>query len=146
MPEIDIDMKQFHEFTVRIADDEADATAAAADDFAQAVAECRFIPNTQAATWKGGKPGAVFTDVSSATWTCQMRIGQDWENADSLVNFLFAHAGESLAFDFLPTTGGPTISAVIIIAPPEIGGAIDNWGETTITHGVQGKPTVTPAA
>jgi hypothetical protein len=146
MAQISVTPRVFKNFVVRIADDPDTATATAADDYAPAVASCKFVPSSSSSTWKGGTEDSVFSDVTKATWTLQMRVGQDFENATSLLHFLFAHEGDTLALDFIPVDGGDTISAKVIIAAPELGGDIDSWGETSITHGVNGRPTLTAAS
>lgn len=139
MPEITVAPKIFKKFAVTLGD-------ASTDDYAPAVASCKFTPSSSTQTWKGGTPDAVFTDITSPTWVCAMKIAQDWTNATSLVNYLFAHAGERVPATFVPVEGGPTVSATLILAAPEIGGDIDAWGETTVQHGVDGAPALTPAA
>lgn len=116
------------------------------DDYAPAVASCKFTPSSSVQTWKGGTPDAVFTDVSSPTYTCTMKLAQDWVTPTSLSNYLHTHAGETVAATFVPVDGGATITATLVLAAPEIGGDIDAWGETTVQHAVQGKPTITQAA
>ena len=117
----------------------------ATDDYAPAVASCKFTPNQTTSTWKGGTPDAVFTDVSTPTWTCAMKIAQDWKTPGSLSAYFLAHAGEEVAATFVPVEGGMSVAATLVLAPPEVGGDIDAWGETTVTHACKGAPTFTPA-
>lgn len=135
MAEIAVTARVFKEFIVEFG----------ADDHGAATASCKFTPNQSVQTWKGGKPSAVFTDMGAPTWTCEMKLAQDWTGATSLVKFLLSNAGTEQAFEFTPVDGGPSFTATLVIAAPQIGGDIDAWGETTVTHGVQGAPVLVPA-
>lgn len=108
-------------------------------EYAEAVASARFIPAQTINTWKGGTPDAVFSSSTKPTYTCAMKLGQDYETSGSLANYLMAHAGEAVSFVFR-YNGGRTITATLLIAAPEIGGDIDAILDTTITHGVSGVP------
>lgn len=114
-------------------------------EYAAAVASAKFAPAQTTNTWKGGAPGAVFTSMSKPVYSCAMKIGQDYDGAASLTNFLMAHAGEQVNVTF-KYNNGATIAAKLILAAPEIGGDIDAVLDTTITHGVVGVPVVTPTA
>lgn len=113
-------------------------------EYAKAVASVKFTPSTTINTWKGGTPDAVFTKATKPTYTCAMKIGQDYEDAASLANYLMQHAGETVDADFR-FNSGKIISAALVIVPPEIGGDIDAMLDTTITHGVVGVPTIAAA-
>jgi hypothetical protein len=110
-------------------------------EYAKAVASVKFTPATTINTWKGGTPDAVFTKATKATYSCAMKLGQDYDDAASLANYFMAHAGETVeaAFKF---NSGKTITAQLVIVPPEIGGDIDAMLDTTITHGVVGAPVI----
>jgi hypothetical protein len=114
------------------------------NEYAEAVASVKFTPAQSTQVWKGGTPAAVFTGMTNPTYSCAMKIGQDWNKTSSLVNYLMAHAGEHVAATF-KFNSGATITATLILAAPEIGGDVDGWAETTLTHGVDGVPLVTPA-
>lgn len=115
-------------------------------EYAAAVASVRFTPATSINTWKGGTPDAVFTKSTKATYSCAMKVGQDYESSASLVNYFLAHAGETIEDVSFKFNGGRTIQADLVIVPPEIGGDVDAWLDTTITHGVVGAPRILPAA
>lgn len=116
----------------------------ASTEYADAIASFQFVPAQTVMTWKGGKPDATFTDVTDPTWTCNIKLAQDWDTAGSLANYLIAHAGEQTPVTFIPT-GGATVSGTLILAVPPIGGDINAWLEGTISCGVVGAPTITPA-
>lgn len=136
MATIDVTASRFKEFEVLMP----------TDDFAPAIASCAIVPAQDTSTWKGGTPDAVFTDVSSPTWTCAMRIAQDSLNADSLFLYLLEHAGETIeGVRFTPIAGGRTWELDLTLAAPQIGGDIDAWAEATMTHAVQGRPRLVTA-
>lgn len=119
------------------------------DDYANAIASMKFIPSASIQTWKGGTPDAVFTDVTSATWVCEIKYAQDFESATSLAIYFLQHQGETEEVLFYPygfTDGAPNFSAHLIYAPGEIGGDIDAWLESTVQHAVSGTPFFNPAA
>src|SRR4051812_35137743 len=90
-------------------------------EYAKAVASVKFTPATTINTWKGGTPDAVFTKATKPTWTCAMKIGQDFEDAASYTNYLLQHAGETVTHVFT-FNSGRTITADLVVVPPEIGG------------------------
>jgi hypothetical protein len=112
------------------------------DNFEKAIKTLKFTPSTSIQTWKGGTPASVFTDVTSPTWVCDMGLAQDWSTTGALAQYLLTNQGTTKACTFRPYGGttGPNISATLILAPPEIGGDIDAWLETTVQHAVSGTP------
>lgn len=114
-------------------------------EYADSIASFQFVPSQTVQTWKGGRRDATYTDVTDATWTCNMKLAQDWDTSASLANYLLAHAGERQEATFIPT-GGATVTGTLILAVPPIGGDVNAWLEGTISCGVEGAPTVTPAA
>lgn len=114
------------------------------DDFAAACPSILFTPSQAISVWKGGTPGAIYTDVSNPTWQCTTKIGQDWETTGSLVNYLFSNQGALKTVKFRPLKKASGTSkqwtAQLYLGAPAIGGDIDSWAETTVTHGVLGAP------
>lgn len=117
-----------------------------ADNFEAAISQLVFKPSSSIQTWKGGTPANVYSDVTNPTWTADMTLAQDWSLAGSLANYLLANVGKTVACTFKPSvpTSGLTgvVTANLILAAPEIGGSIDSWLATTITHAVSGAPQV----
>lgn len=114
-----------------------------ADDHARHVASCRFVPNGGSELrWKGGTPTAKVVHRTLSDWTCEMRVAQDF-SATGLAKYLLDNEGETVAAAFTLVAGGPTWYADLVLAAPEIGGAVDSYGEATITHSVVEKPTTT---
>lgn len=109
------------------------------------VSTVRFVPSSGSTTWKGLAPSASFTFGQKATWTCETEFAQDWETVDSLAQFLFDHEGEDIPCTFRPKAGGVGFSAVLTLAAPPIGGAIDTPATGSVTHGVKGKPQIIAA-
>lgn len=111
------------------------------DDFSAHINSARLTPTTQARTWKGLSPEASFSEQTAPEWTCTIKLAQDWDNANSLANYLFAHAGEEVDVTFKPRRAGTsTFTVTLTLTPPEIGGDIDSWAEATVALGVKGKP------
>lgn len=118
----------------------------AGTDYGPAVSTFRFVKSTSVQTIKGGTPTSVFTDMGAPTYTAEMTIFQDWETSGALVAYLLAHAGETVAVTYKPNAaGGPSFTAQIVLDAPDIGGDIDAWLQTSLTHGVVGRPTLVPA-
>lgn len=117
------------------------------NDYGAAVSSVAFTPSASNVTFKGLKPGAVFTDVTNATWTCDITYAQDWDSATSLARYLFDNAGDAVDATFRPRTGvGPSFDATLLITPGAIGGAVDATATATVSLGVRGKPVLVPAA
>ena len=116
------------------------------DDYRKHVQQVTFTPQASTVTWTG-LGSNTHTDVSTATWTAVLAYAQDWETADSLSQYLLEHEGETVTMTFGPRSGsGPTFTADVIITPGAIGGQVNTYGTATVTLGVDGKPTLVPAA
>lgn len=117
------------------------------DDYAAAVSAVTITPSSSTVIFKGLKPGAVFTDVTEASWTLGLTFAQDWVAAGSLSRYLFDNEGLVKSAVIKPQSGiGPSFSVEIVITPGAIGGQVDQPATATVTLGVQGKPTLVPAA
>lgn len=115
---------------------------AGTDDYAKHIASCRLVPNGGSEQrWKGGTPSAKFAHRTLSDWTCEMRVAQDF-TATGLARYLLTNEGETVAASFTPTAGGPTFEVDLVLSAPEIGGAIDSYGEATVTHTCVDKPTI----
>jgi hypothetical protein len=115
------------------------------DEYAAEVSDAQLIPATTVSTWQGLTPPSQYSDVGPATWTCQVVLAQDYDEALSLATFLFDHEGETIPMTFEPQAGGTGFAADVIITPGTIGGAVNAYAEATVVLGVQGKPVKTPA-
>lgn len=113
----------------------------AADEYTAHVSEVRFTPSTQTATWRG-IGGNVVKDQSNAEWSCVTGIIQDTD-AQGLHQYLIDNEGQTKTVVFTPVSGGPGVTAVIVIGAPEIGGSADAFATASVTHPVVGKPIVT---
>lgn len=115
-------------------------------DYGPAVKSIKFPHSSNISTWKGGTPDSVFTDVSSPTYTCTMDIAQDLATATSLLNYLLAHKGETVTLVWKPdATLALTVTAQVILDAPDLGGDIDAWLESSLTHAVVGVPVLAAA-
>lgn len=118
----------------------------AGSDFEKHVSSVVFTPTVSTATWKGLEPTAVYSNIGSSTWTVDLSYAQDWETSGSLSAYLFANEGAEVSLTFTPVSGGGVWDADVIIAPGQVGGAVDSFAEATVSLPVQGKPSYTPAA
>lgn len=116
------------------------------DNYEAALSQVVFAPQTSTQSWQGLTPAAKYTDTAVTGWTCQTTNIQDWDDPESLSNYFLANAGQVKTVTFRPQRGGVGFQADIIIAPPTIGGQVNNWATSQITHGVNGEPTKLPAA
>jgi hypothetical protein len=125
--------------------------AVAADRYEAAVSTVEFVPSSSIVSWKGLTPSAVFTGVTSSTWTVNLTYAQDWSTTNSLSQYLFNNEGKSVVVKFIPqtaavsTTTVPTFTATVFIVPGSVGGAIDGFASASVTLAVVGKPTITTA-
>jgi hypothetical protein len=114
------------------------------DDFRKHVSSVAFTPSASTVTWTGLGLN-TFTDVSTATWTCDLTFAQDWASANSLSRFLYENEGETVPVSFTPKDGGPAFTANVSITPGAIGGAVGAVSESTVSLGSD-KPVLVPAA
>ncbi|HEY9494605.1 MAG TPA: hypothetical protein VIR15_07115 [Intrasporangium sp.] len=113
------------------------------DDYEKHVSSVTFTPAMSVVTWTPISPSGVFSDSTSPSWTCAVEYAQDWTTADSLSQYLMDNAGQTKTVIFKPlgaTTGDPTFTATVIIAPGPIGGAVNTVQTGTVTMGVVGEP------
>ncbi len=115
-----------------------------ANDYKGHCSRVRFDPNVtrNTVTWKGLSPTARFSESTQqpAAWTAALAIAQDWENAASLANYLLEHEGEEVVCLFEPKAGGQAFGAILVLAPPTIGGDVDAVATSEVVLGVVGKP------
>lgn len=139
MSSINVQARIFKNYTLKF------GSAAGAPSYEKHVSEVTLIPSSSVVTWKGAAPDATFSDVTNATWTCQLAYAQDWNTPESLSIYLLNHEGESVEVEFGPTgeATGPKFKVTVLITPGSIGGAIDAVGVATVTLGVSGKPVFT---
>jgi hypothetical protein len=82
---------------------------------------------------RGGTPDDVFTDTSIGGHVCNITVLHDYQNEDSLYNFLRDHEGEQAAVEWQPDAEAAyTESATITLVAPNPGGAIGAFGESTV--------------
>lgn len=113
------------------------------DNYEKHVSQVEFQPQGGVMNWKGLTPDAAFSFAQTPTWQLVLAVAQDWTTPDSLSRYLFDNQGKTVAAEFTPVNGGPTIAANIIVTAPNIGGAVDAVASSSVTCGVIGKPTIT---
>lgn len=117
---------------------------ALSDEFAAAISSAVLTPTSTPVRYKGLRPTSTRTRNTAPEWSADIAYVQD-EAEGSFSNFLHEHAGETLPFVFEPVAGGDGWAADITISPGAIGGAVDTWGTSTVSLGVDGQPTRIPA-
>ena len=117
---------------------------AGTDDYARHTASCAFVPSGGSESrWKGGTPDAILQHRTLSDWTCQMNLAQDF-TTDGLALYLLTNEGAEVACKFTPIAGGPSFYATLTLAAPQIGGEIDTYGATSVTHTSTKPSTVAP--
>lgn len=111
-----------------------------ADNYEAHVSTCQFDPNSSIVRWKGMTPAAVFTDATTADWTCTLGYAQDWATASSLSSYLLANEGKTVSADFYPVRGGDGFRADLVVTPGSIGGPVDGVAAASVTLAVKGRP------
>lgn len=116
------------------------------DSYEAHVSNVTFTPSSSVLTWKGLTPSSVHSAGTAATWTADLTYIQDWETPNSLSAYLYENEGEEIEVTFKPRSGsGPSFTVTVIVQPGAIGGAVDTFGETSVSLGCKGKPVLVPA-
>ncbi|MDH6181814.1 hypothetical protein M2152_001996 [Microbacteriaceae bacterium SG_E_30_P1] len=90
--------------------------------------------NTQQVQWQGGTPDASYSDLSEDTHACAINLVNDYQNEDSLFNFLIDHAGETAAISYRPDAEEDFVqTATITLVAPNTGGGMRAFHEQTVT-------------
>lgn len=118
------------------------------DDYAAAISQILVAPQTSTKTFKGLKKTARFASTVVDSWTAQITLAQDWENAESLANYLFdpANEGVTKAATIRPQADGVGFTVNLVIVPSGIGGNGGDYTTAQVTLGVEGRPVKIPAA
>src|SRR5690606_21590144 len=103
-------------------------------DFAAEASQVEFTPTAQAATWTGLADNTV-TSTATATWNVTMALGQEWDDPDSLSNYLLENEGEVVDMTFAPRSGGTSFTAEVTISPSGIGGTAGAFAVGSVTLG-----------
>ena len=117
------------------------------DSYEAHVRSVTLTPSASVVSERGLTPTAVYTDTTSATWTCDLDYFQDWSDPDSLSYKLHEEEGASWNVTFTPKKGSgqPSITVTVIVTPGAIGGAGQAFATATVQLGVIGKPEIVPA-
>lgn len=104
-------------------------------DFAAQVNKCEFKKGGGATqTWNGGTPDAQYIDKAPDEHSVDLGLIADWEEEESLCNFLYDNDGEKATIEYMPDASGRVYfeSEITISAPPPPG-AVGSWAEATAT-------------
>lgn len=104
-------------------------------DFAAQVNKCEFKKGGGATqVWNGGTPAAQYIDKAPDEWTVDLSLIADWEETESLCNFLYDNDGEKATIEYMPdATGLAYFESEITISAPPPPGAVGSWAEATTT-------------
>lgn len=112
-----------------------------ADSYEKQISAATFSPASSVQQWSGMSPSAVYADVTTATWTLELSLAQDWETVGSLSRFLLANEGNTISGIFKPRNGGgSSFAATFIITPGAIGGAVGAFAESSVSLPLVGRP------
>lgn len=114
------------------------------DNYEAAIGSAIFTPSTKSSSFAAIN-GDTVTSQANSTWVLDLTYAQDFATATSLANYLHANEGKSKSATFVPNTGGPTITATLVIAPGAIGDAAGSIAQSKVSLGST-KPVITPAA
>jgi len=110
------------------------------DDYTAHVNQIEFAPSQPTSTWTDVS-GKVYNFGGQSGYVLNLAGAQDWETANSLSSFLFAHDGEEATVSV--TVPGGTWEATVILAAPPIGGTVNSVAAFSVTLQVIGKPDFT---
>lgn len=117
---------------------------AGTDDYRKHVAQVEMTPSSSAITWTGLGRNS-HTAANESSWTLVLRYVQDWDTTDSLSRYLYENEGETVPVEFRPRSGvGPSFEAEMVVIPGAIGGQVNSFAETSVTLGLNGRPTLVP--
>lgn len=103
------------------------------DNYEKQVNTVEWPGNQQTATWQGGTPDATVTDVTEGPQVCNVTCIQAWDDPESLVRFMFEHAGEQATVSYKPHADDTfEVTATITIMRPVLGGKVNQFNEATI--------------
>lgn len=115
------------------------------DDFAAACSAIALVPTSSAVIFNGLKRNSS-TFPTVATWVCTITYSQDWETAAALAQYLHDNEGLKKEAQIIPNADeddeaiGKGFDVVLVIAPGQIGGTVNQVASSTVSLGVDGKP------
>lgn len=114
--------------------------------FQKHVSNVQFAPSGGGAvTWQGGTPDAKLVGRLPQDWVCNLTLAMDFDNADSLANFLLNNAGQKVAIAYSMTPTGTTFYSTITVNAPQIGGRVNAFNEATVACPCTPPTTTAPA-
>lgn len=92
----------------------------AGTDVSVEVENVRWTP-AESVAWN---PVSGHVITASAGWNLAMRVGEDWENPNSLANYIYDHEGEIVTATFKPKGAGTIVwESEVTLALQGVGGA-----------------------
>jgi hypothetical protein len=87
--------------------------------------------------------GDVLTAVTTTSWTLNGTAIQDWDatSGQSIVQYSWAHDGETVPFVWKPNAGATSFSGNVTIRALELGGDVNTRITTDFAWPLAGKPT-----
>jgi hypothetical protein len=108
------------------------------------VSSAILVPTTPKVRWRGIGGGDTLVS-GRPTWVLNLNLAQDWETANSLSTYLSENAGDIVAFELTPRSGGDKWTESILAEVVQIGGNADAMAEATAALDVVGQPVRVPA-
>jgi hypothetical protein len=105
-------------------------------DYQAELSSVLFEASSSQVEWKGLTPTSKFTESTPPSYTCKVKLAQDWDDAASFANFIYANNGQTVSATFQPkATGTASFAADLSIVDGPIGGDVDAFAESEITFG-----------
>ena len=112
------------------------------DTYEKHASDINWTRNSSQQSWQGLTDDVV-TDSLVDSHTCNIGVGHDYDNPDSLYNFLHAMEGLTASVTWKPSPSSTfTVTATITIVAPTIGGPRGFHSSTVACPST--KPVVTP--
>lgn len=91
-------------------------------DYANQLTKIRFVPDTPTQTLRTLVPDGVVQDIDSATWVLELSGIQDHVTAQGFCAYCTTNAGDTVTVVYTPRTGGPVMTADVILKAMPFGG------------------------
>jgi hypothetical protein len=115
------------------------------NEFQDQVDDVNCVPG-KPVTWRGLDPAAIAADTPVGETKFNIKGIQDYETVGSLSVYLQTHAGEIKTVIYSPRAAGTAYYTVdVVIAAPQIGGALNLFGKVDLQLECATEPATTEA-
>lgn len=84
--------------------------------------------------------GEVLSGDATVEYALAIKVVQDFDDPDGVINWSWDHAGESVAFSWQPNPDAPTYAGVARVVPIEVGGDVAKRLDVDAEWALAGKP------